>query len=289
MTLYELMLKVNFELIKGRSFTEEEKLKTVKIFLSGISDEKTVKRFHIGVNAPREENGDSRQMYPIFYIPPYKNDADGSLGKKYKTITTVTPLTHILSANAYELEIIRLLAVFAPQNETVRDMLIKTKERLKTTCFGNFCLTGECFESSIIVLRFLGTAFPGDTQWINKLIQGIKEHLFDKKRHSGTIFYYWLSLSELPFEIARSEIERFSVKCDPTTEKYSLQSNLCKSYVMNSEHDKYASPLGKYILRNCLARLDEYSYLKDRQPYVNEKDGRLYFDIENSLDIESKG
>ena len=42
------------------------------------------------------------------------------------------------------------------------------------------------------------------------------------------------------------------------------------------------------MLRNLISRLPEYEYIKKRQPYINEKDERLYFDmsdIENILQI----
>jgi hypothetical protein len=48
---------------------------------------------------------------------------------------------------------------------------------------------------------------------------------------------------------------------------------------MNSENDKINHPVMICAIRNTLSRLPEYEYIKDRQPYVKEKDGRLYFDL----------
>jgi hypothetical protein len=267
LTLYELMFKVNYALLKGEEIKHEDREYIVKRFLDGIDNEETIKRFHRGVHASASEN---RNMYPTFYIPPYDQ------GRKYVTISTVTPHTHILSANAYELEILRLLAIFAGNNEDVKQMLEKTKRRLQTTCYGNFCETGECFETSIIVLRFIGTVFSEEIQWMQKMIDGINRHLFEKKRHSGVNFYYWLALSELPINIAKPTIEGFSIN---------LQKLIRRSFVMNSNHDKYASPFCYYALRNCLARLEEFAYIKDRKPYISEKDGRFHFNIDNIIGL----
>ncbi|HAN20620.1 MAG: hypothetical protein A2Y15_06600 [Clostridiales bacterium GWF2_36_10] len=271
MTLYESMKWTNLQLIKGRVFTQEEKQKITKHFLDGVSDEKTVLRFHKGVNAPRDETGDSRQMYPLFFIPPYRNEADGTKGEKYKTITCVTPKTHILSANAYELEIIRILALLSPNNEKVEKIVNRTLERLKTSCFANECYMGECFETSLISLRFICTACPENVQWLKNLVNKISKHIDDKKRHSGILFYYWLCFSEMPIELAESKIIRY---------KDELLKHINRSFVMNSEQNKNMSYLCKYIVRNCLSKLDDYAFLQNRDPYINEKDGRLYFPVE---------
>lgn len=105
---------------------------------------------------------------------------------------------------------------------------------------------------------------------LKELICGIQNHFEDKKRHSGTAFYYRLTLSELPPSVAVPEISGM---------KNMLLQQLAKSYVMNSENDRYINVLAKYILRNCLSKLTEFEYLKEREPFVSEKDGRLYFDI----------
>ena len=53
-----------------------------------------------------------------------------------------------------------------------------------------------------------------------------------------------------------------------------------KSCVMNSESDRIIHPTLLCILRNNLARYPEYAHIKNRQPYINDKDSRLYFDME---------
>jgi hypothetical protein len=209
-------------------------------------------------------------MYPEFFIPPY-ND-----GKKFKTLYNQTPKTHIFSANNYELEILRLLIMLAPDNANVRDMQARTLERLKTTCFGNADDgMGECFDTSLVVLRFLATAAPQELAWIQSRMDNYNRHAAEKKRPWYNLWYYWLSLSEIPFSLAESEILKYKGEMLPwlTT----------KSCVMNSEHDKTAHPVILCVLRNCLVRFPEYSHIKEIQPFVSKKDGRLHFNLEDKI------
>ena len=254
MTNYERVIRTNELIIKGNKISENQMQDITDQFLS--SDEYR-DNADLQLNNPKVDN-----QYPIFFIP------SGNVNQ-YKTITMVTPHTQILSYNAYELEILRILALFDRNNNRISNMLEVTKIRLQNTCYGNFCDKGECFDTSLVVLRFFGTVYQHDTEHIKQLMEGIKSHLFDKKRHSGIWFYYLLCLSELPLELAKSEIEFYKDK---------ILQQLQRSYVMNSEHDHYVSPLCKYILRNCLSRLEAYAYLSSRVPYI-AKDGRLHFDI----------
>ena len=275
MNPYELMINTNRYLIKGGELNESQKINIVNQFLVVRSDERTKQSFYKGVNAPEYlaslgKSNDGRKMYPLFYIPPYNE------GKKFQTVIPMSPKTHILSANSYELEIIRLLYLFAPDDKMVKDMANKTLERLKTTCFGyQDCHVGECFHSALIVLRFLATVAPDDTEWINKLIIFFNKYKDETPRHGGIYWYYWLCLSELPIEIAEPEIKK---------SKEAILRQLNRSSVMNSENDKTNHPVMICMLRNVISRLPEYAYIKERQPYVSEKDGRLYFDMsENRL------
>lgn len=269
MTPYEIMIKTNEDTIKGKIFSEDEKREISKALLQAVCEENTVEGFQNRINTSSSDKGKTAKMYPIFYYPPY-NEV-----KKYPILTGVTPKTKILSANAYELEILRILALFDGGNEKVKYMLYQTKERLSRTCFGRFCETGECFDTSLIVLRFIATAFPEETELQQNLLHGIKAHFQDKKRHSGIVFYYRLILSELTSELALPEI----YACKDT-----LLQQLVKSYVMNSDNDKYVNTLDKYILRNCLSRLPEFDYIKEREPFISEKDGRLYFTVTANIE-----
>ena len=264
MTVYEVMIKANECLIKGDSISDRQKQNIINMFLASISSNDVAQRFYQGVRYPNNTDSTGNgKMYPLFFIPPYNN------GKKYKTIMTVTPKTHILSANMYELEIIRLLHLFEPNNTTVHNMVCKTLERLKTTCYGNnYCGQGECFDASIVVLRFLSAAIPNEINWMKKQIDNFHLHFAKKHRHWGVLWYYWLCLSELPAAIP--EIIYY---------KNDLLKQINRSCVMNSEHDKYAHPLCICIVRNCLARLPEYEYIKECKPYISDKDNRLHFNM----------
>ena len=266
MTLHELMIKTNHYLIKGGQLTDAHKAKIVNQFLDEVSSQSVADRFYTGVKFPKNTDDTGRQMYPWFYIPPYNG------GKKLKTVLGQTPGTHILSANMYELEILRLLHLLATDNPDVQAMINRTLERLKTTCYGkDGCEMGECYDTSIVVLRFLATVVPHDRYWINERIHTYYLH-FDKKKRPWFIkWYFWLCLSELPFDIAEPNIIRY---------KNEILTQVNRSCVMNSENDKTIHPVIICAIRNAISRLPEFEYIKDRQPYVNETDGRLYFDMQ---------
>jgi len=280
MTVYELMIKTNHHLIKGGAapletlLTDAQKSNIVRQLLAARSDERTKQNFYRGVKYPRNKDENSKgRMYPEYFIPPYNN------GKKLQTVIPMAPKTHILSANAYELEIIRLLCLFAPDNSIVKDMVKGTLERLKTSCPGNDCAQGECFHSSLPVLRLLAVAASDETAWIHKLMTKFNRHIDEKlsgknRIHGNVLWYYWLCLSELPFEIAEPEIIRY---------KERIIVQLSRSSVMNNESDRINHPVMICAIRNALARLPEYAHIKNRRPYINEKDGRLYFDMNERL------
>lgn len=270
MTVHELMVKTNHYLIKGGELTGAQKAKIAGQLLAARSDGRTYQSFIKGVKAPeylfgQGQSNDSRVMYPLFFIPPY-ND-----GKKLQTVIPMSPKTHILAANSYELEILRLLCLFAPDAPDVKKMTAKTLARLKTTCFAyQDCHYGECFHSALIALRFLAAA-SDELEWMKKLIKFFNKYNGETRRHSGTIWYYWLCLSELPFEAAEAEIEK--------NKPQMLLWLTSKSAVMNSENDKTTHPVLYCILRNCMSRLPEYAYIQNREPFVSEKDGRLHFNM----------
>jgi len=271
MTAYELLIITNHHLIKGGELTEPQKAGIVRQLHTAQSDERTKQGFYAGVKFFSNTDSNGRRMYPVYYIPPYNE------GKKLQTVIPLSPKTHILSANAYELEIIRLLNLFAPDDTRVRDMVNGTLERLKTTCYGyHDCAVGECFHTALIVLRFLAAAEPGDTAWISKLLTFFRLHMEEKLAlrgkgvHGNVLWYYWLCLSELPFELAAPEIARY---------KDQIISQLNRGSVMNNESDKINHPVMICAIRNALARLPEYARIKDTQPYISVKDGRLRFDM----------
>jgi len=88
--------------------------------------------------------------------------------------------------------------------------------------------------------------------------------------HGNVLWYYWLCLSELPPDLAEPEISRY---------KNRIIVQLNRGSVKNSDNDKANHPVMICMLRNCLCRLPEYAHIRDIQPYVSEKDGRLHFNM----------
>ena len=267
MTPYDLKIRTNHYLLKGGKLTENQKNRIVNQFLQEVSTTYQRLKDDKGVKSSNNTDSQGRRMYPEFFIPPYNN------GKKYKTILNQTPKTQILSANAYELEILRLLFLLSPENEAVTDMVDATLKRLKTTCFGYADDgVGECFDASLVVLRFLCTVAPSDTDWIISRMINYKDHVNEKKRPGFSLWYYWLCLSEMPFDLAESEILIYK------NEMIDWLTN--KSCVMNSDTDKTIHPVLLSILRNTISRLPLYEYIKGREPYIDDKDGRLHFNMQ---------
>lgn len=258
MNAYDIMIKINHHLIKGGVLSESQKSSIVKALLSECTSNPTSLKLSM--------NSNGRCMYPIFYTPPYNNHI------KLKTVLNQTPKTRILSANMYELEILRLLYILIPDNKQIQHMINETLERLKTTCFGyRDDGMGECFDTSLIVLRFLNTVASNETQWIQSRIDNYNNHVKDKKRTWYCNWYFWLCLSEIPFETGKYELDK--------SKDMVLHYLMNKSYVMNSEQDRLLHPVLISILRNVISKYPEYNYIKYRQPSVNNKNGRLYFDM----------
>ena len=248
MIAYELMIKTNHHLIRGGEFNETDKADIVR-----------------RLRASRITDGRKRTFnsnwYPKYYIPPHNN------GKRLQTIIPMSPKTYIVADNAYEFEMLRLLHLFRPDDE-VSHMIEGTLNRLKQTCFGyESCHYAECFEAGLTVLRFLSFAATHDRDWIKKQITVYDNHFADNRRHSGVQRYYWLILSDMPFDIAKPEILR---------QKETIIDHISRSYLIkNGDED-----ILLYVMRNALARLPDYSYIKDRHPYVKEKTKRLHFNME---------
>ena len=239
--LYDFVFRANDYLLGGGLLDKRQKKIITERILAKVSDRSEAERFWQGLNFSDNTDSAGRRMYPVYFIPPRNS------GKKHKIYTGMTPGTHILSANAYELEILRLLHLMSPGDELVRNMVNETLKRLKTTCFANEQDgMGECFEASLIALRFLAVVSPDDSNWIKARLRVFKTHFSDKKRHSGVKMYFFLCLSELPDKYAVDEIQKY-------------KDEFLK-YLERNHAVKGDSTLQKrliYITKNCLARLPE--------------------------------
>ena len=134
----------------------------VSVLLNGIACKEDVKKYKLRMRV----NPFTDTIYPNYFIPPYNGN------KKLPMVNGKLPKTHILYANHYELEILRLLFLVAPEQENIRAMIESTLIRLKNTCYGNNCPQGECVAAGKCVLRFLKTVCPEEWEWIRKLEEG---------------------------------------------------------------------------------------------------------------------
>ncbi|MBQ3176550.1 MAG: hypothetical protein IJB52_01920 [Clostridia bacterium] len=206
MTPYEAMVSLNHRIIRYgvESVTAAEREEAVPLLLSARCSGDRLNRFYTAVRFPGNRDDAGRRLYPAFMIPPYHH------GEKCRTILGQLPGTHILSANGYELEILRLLHLLAPEHPDVRDMNAGTIARLRHTCFANEDDgVGECFDTNLIALRYLGTVAPTLTGWLRDRIGVFHRHYGEKKRPWQTMWYFYLCLSELPLTVAAEDLERY--------------------------------------------------------------------------------
>jgi len=260
---HALMLKTNHYLIKGGELTDAHKLTITNKLLAAKSTTEQVKR-RFGLK------NKERHMYPYSYVLPYNG------GEKLVTILNQQPKTQILSMNSYELEILRLLNLLTPNNPDVKNMSDQAFSRLKKTCFGNRgCGTGECYDAGLVSLRFLSTAAPSNEYWISNLINSYNAHAEKRKRsrYYGRdytryyIWYYWLCLSELPYELAGREINKY---------KNDMLAIAKQGMTMYTEEDKILAAIKIHIIKNCISRLPEYESIRNIQP--TENDRRIYLE-----------
>lgn len=271
MTAYDLMIRTNHLMICGGDIPDREKSYIARRLLDARSSSARVKRFYDDVRCSGVIENTSR-IYPEFYIPPHN-------GKKLRTVTGQLPKTQILSSNMYELEILRLLVLFAPERTEVREMVGRTLARLRTTCFGaGGCIGGECHDTLLVVLRFIAAAAPWDMRWMRNLIYKFNRGAGKRKSPRALLWYYWLCLSELPPLVAVSELKRNRERVLRTLERLDRQGALIRG-----EADRERQTVGCCIMRNLLCGMAEYGYIKGRRPYVDADDGRLHFDMSRQI------
>lgn len=253
---YRLTVETDYRLIEGEALSERERRNIAAELLAAAEPS-------AGYVA-----GNSRGMYPVFYLPPE--------GVKVRSLMGQTPKTRILSGNMYELEILRLLCLLAPEDPKVQSMREQTICRLRSACFGwEDDGVGECFDASLVVLRFLCAAAPEDREWIKSRIDNYNRHAGEKKRPWFPLWYFWLCLSEMPLELALPEIERH---------RSELEKKLRRSYVMNSAQDRALHPMLVCMLRSLMSRLPEYGWAKACAVSTDPKSGRVRLDMGGVLE-----
>ncbi len=191
--LLEVVNCINKRMIFGEKLPDIVKERFVSTFLEGMDTPEEVARYKMSMRVdPRTDC-----MYPNFFLPPLQD------GKKGRLLQGYLPKTHILYANYYELEILRILYLFRPDNPTIQDMVRQTLIRLKGSCFGRSCTTGECFATGICVLRFLTAVCPEGEEWIHSILGPLKESFLSlgtgRARMQGgiPISYFLLALDEI--------------------------------------------------------------------------------------------
>ena len=265
MNAYGMICKTNRALIQKQEISDDQKQDIVSTLLSAIDTPAVVRSFHRRVRASKE----NLTMYPLFYILQYAGR------KKPRLITGYLTQTHILSTNHYELEILRLLALWGSDNVKVAEMIDHTLNRLDTTCFGHFCAKGECVGASVAVLRFLSAVKPVDKIWVDEILKQLADLFTGTKGQASTrnnlpIFYFCLALSGIESDLAVQIIQQ---------RKHYLLALLKKGWLTEPMVLDTFNSLRKYVIRNTLACLPEYTHLKNAEIYVSEKDGRCYCDV----------
>lgn len=272
MEKYKILVETNRKLVFAETISNAEKSETVSLLLNGISCKEDIlsykKRMRVNV---RTDN-----MYPDYYIPPYSGS------RKLRLIQGYLPKTNILYANHYELEIIRLLFMFAPENKTVQEMADAALRRLRNTCFGNSCTQGECFATGICVLRFLAVMRPNDADWIDLLLIPLGEAFLAFGNGQAAVqegiplSYLLMAYTDFNNDKTRELIAQRKEWLLGLLRKGWLTGELSNGKI--SEGDTY-NLMGKYVIRNALATLQGYGDVSRCKIYVNEKDGRCYCDI----------
>ena len=272
MEKYKILMQINRKAIFAEEISDAEKEEAVSVLLNGICFKEDIIKFKKRMRV----NFETDNIYPNYYIPPYNGN------KKLRLIQGFLPKTNILYANHYELEIVRLLFMFAPKNEKINEIVGNTLQRLKNTCFGNSCTQGECIAAGISVLRFLAVTQPNNLEWIDKLLSPLGDMFLSfgngqAATHKGIPLSYLL--------MAFADINNEKTKYLITQKKEWLLDLLRKGWITGklsngkiSEGDRY-NLMGKYIIRNAIGTLPEYEDIAKYEIYVSGKDARCYCNI----------
>lgn len=200
METYRMLMEMNRKEVLGETITDVEYEEAAALFLKGTCARSDILKYKKCMGVSPETD----HLYPDYYIPPY----NGS--RKLRLIQGYLPKTNLLYANHYELEIIRFLCKAAPENEKVKEMISHTLQRLRHTCFGNFCAQGECLAAGISVLRLLAVAQPDDSEWIDKLWNPLGAIFLSFENRKASVqkgipvTYFLMVLTDIDHEKARA-------------------------------------------------------------------------------------
>ncbi len=272
MNRYTCLNNINQKLIMSENISNDEKKIVVSTFLNGVDNEIAISDYRKRMRVC----DDAKYMYPDFFIPPYREK------KRMRLIQGYLPKTNILYSNHFELEIIRLLALFDNANNTVQQMIDKTEQRLKRTCFGYSCTQGECLATGICVLRFLAVTRPEEKLWINKIMTSLGKAFLTFGNGQSAIqegipmSYLLMALTDINNETSKNLIYQKRDWLLNLLRRGWITGKLSNGKI--SEADTY-NLLGKYIIRNALGILPEFNNIEKHKIYVSEKNDRCYCDI----------
>jgi len=247
--MHELLNDINERISMGIAISDEEKAKAVRL----ITEE-------LGSDILEKIDGltskDLESMYPLFIT------AKSNGKKKERLITGELPKTKILADNSYELEALRLLALWGERTPEVNEVLLTTERRIKNTCFGVFCVKGECPGASIASLRFYTALHPEDLTMQSMIVDELKKHRDYRGKWTLDIPYFYLiyAMTDCDYNVIEEELNYASVD---------LAISVSKPWLVEP-----FQVIRKYVVKNFLARLPQYAYLKDRTYY--EQDGRWH-------------
>ncbi len=269
---YHLLTNLIKKEVFGEPLTNPEKQEAVLTFLTGLASQEDILKYRKRLRV----NPDSLDLYPHYYIPPYHEN------KKLRLAQGYLPKTHLLYANYYELEILRLLFLFNPENGDMQNMITHTLHRLKNTCFANSCSQGECTTTGISVLRFLAAVQPDNTKWIDALLNPLAAQFLSfgpgqaAVQNGIPLSYLLMALTDLNNEMTRYLISQKKEWLLDLLRRGWITGRLSNGKI--SEGDTY-NLMGKYILRNALGTLPEYKDIQQHKIYICNADDRCYCDI----------
>ena len=269
---YEILMEINRKQIFSEEISNKEIEEVVSVFLDGICSKEDILKYKKRMKV----NPETDNLYPNYYIPPYNDN------KKLRLIQGYLPKTNILYANHYELEIIRLLYLFAPDNDKVKEMVNNTLQRLQETCFRNSCVQGECVVTGISVLRFLTVIQPDDKEWIDRILNPLGDLFLSFSNGQAAvqkeipISYLLMVFADINNEKTRNLLSQKKEWLLDLLRRGWITGNLSNGKI--SEIDAY-SPMFKYTIRNALGTLPEYKDISKHEIYISNEDKRCYCNI----------
>jgi hypothetical protein len=202
-------------------------------------------------------------MYPAIFVP-----SDEERDSRLRLITGELPKTRILSDNAYELEIMRLIALWGREKEKADDVLKITEKRLVKACFSIFCSKGECTGAVMAFLRFWAAYKPGDIDRQKEIIAQMKPYRDGLGRWRKGLdlpaFYTYSAFCECAYEAVEEEL----LYCR------NLLWNLLNRPWLNEPYNL----LRKHVVKNALSRIPEYGFVENTNLYIGD-DGRWHAEI----------